>query len=136
MSGQELNDLYLRCLCLWREARGSSLPALAAINSVITNRMNDPHNRWPKSATGVILQPLQFSSFNASDPNSTKLPDPRHPQDWVAWCDCVLVATAPLGGDNTNGSTNYHSCEAGKFPSWADQDKLKVQIGPFYFYAL
>ncbi|MDA4120223.1 MAG: cell wall hydrolase [Thaumarchaeota archaeon] len=136
MSGQELNDLYLRCLCLWREARGSSLPALAAINSVITNRMNDPHNRWPKSATGVILQPLQFSSFNASDPNSTKLPDPRHPQDWVAWCNCVLVAEAPLGGDNTDGATNYESEPPDKLPAWADPAKITTTIGPFRFYKL
>jgi N-acetylmuramoyl-L-alanine amidase len=136
MQAQELNDLYLRSLCLWREARGTSREALTAINAVIQNRMEDAKGRWPKTATEVILQPLQFSSFNPGDPNATKLPNPKQPGDWIAWGLCVAIASAPLESDPTGGATNYHSLPAGSLPAWADPQKLTAKIGAFRFYKL
>lgn len=127
-------DRWITCLAIWREARGSSAAAKAGVLAVIRNRVADP--RWPNTPTGVILQPLQFSSFNKSDPNASLLPDPKHPQDWAAWLECCAVVDTPLTADPTNGATNYESCEPGKLPAWADAGKMTVQIGPFRFYKL
>lgn len=127
-------DIMMLRLCVWREARGSSAAAKAGVLSVIRNRVADP--RWPNTATGVILQPLQFSSFNKSDPNAVLLPDPRHPQDWAAWLETCQVVDAPLTADPTMGATNYESCDPADLPHWADASKMTVQIGPFRFYKL
>ncbi len=129
-------DQFISALCLWRESRGSSKAALAGIWSVLRNRVDDPRHRWPRSLPGVILQHAQFSSFSALDPNSVKFPIPDSGADWQAWLDCVDVVTAPIGGDSTDGATNYHSCEPGNFPAWADPEKLTATIGPFRFYRL
>lgn len=137
-------DQFLTALMLWREARGQSQPAKTAILSVVRNRVTDAKNRWPKSLIGVILQPKQFSSFNAGDPNASKFPQPSsdpnkaNPADWLAWLDCVEVVANVLGGDSTNGANHYESCDAAGIPrpGWADPAKMTVVIGPFRFYKL
>lgn len=103
----ELDSILCR-LCLWREARGESLAAKAAVLAVIRNRANDPKNRWPKTLAGVVTQKFQFSSFNAKDPNVTAWPKYGSHADWIAWLDCCAVYDAPLTADPTSGATHYH----------------------------
>ena len=129
-------EQFLSALCLWREARGSSLPALTAIYHVILNRVADPAHRWPRTIPGAILQPYQFSSFLKSDPNVTKFPIDDGSADWKAWLDCCLAVSTLIGGDPTRGATNYESCAPDALPPWADPSKLTVTIGPFRFYRL
>lgn len=135
-------DQWIAALALWREARGSSIQAMTGIYNVILNRTKDPHNRWPKTIPGVILQHAQFSSFSFSDPNVVKFPLPpvsgtaTPSPDWTAWVNCVMAVTAPLGADPTSGATNYESCEPDKLPPWADKNKLTTTIGLFRFYRL
>jgi hypothetical protein len=132
---------WLGALCLWREARGSSIAALTAIWHVINNRMNDPAHRWSRSIPGVILQHAQFSSFNAGDPNAVKFPVPPPTgtfasADWKAFADCVSVVTAK-SDDPTKGANGYESLpvESTK-PSWCQPDKITLTLGPFRFYRL
>ena len=128
-------DQFLGALCLWREARGASLPAKTAIWSVIQNRANDPSHRWPKSIHDVIVQPYQFSSFLASDPNVTAWPTDRHPADWQAWLDCCNVVQVPLTADPVDGATNYESEPDGTpRPNWTTKMTQVATIGPFRFY--
>lgn len=130
-------DQFLEALCLFREARGVSMAAKAAVLAVIRNRASDSANRWPKTTADVVTQPKQFSSFNASDPNVTKWPTPRIPVEWSAWQDCMTVVETPLTADPTDGANHYHSLPDGSvLPSWADPAKLTVTIGPFKFYKL
>jgi hypothetical protein len=138
-------DQWISALCLWREARSATLPAIAGIYHVILNRSQDPHNRWPKTIPGVICQHLQFSSFNAGDPNAVKFPMPPASSggaptaDWTAWLNCVVVVTAPLGADPVGGATNYYSLRGGLPnipPAWADPAKKICEIGVFQFYKL
>ena len=135
-------DQWIAALCLWREARGSSVQAMVGIYNVIINRTKDPHNRWPKTIPGVILQHAQFSSFSFSDPNVVKFPLPPvsdtaiSSADWSVWINCVMAVTAPLGADPTGGATNYESEPLDKLPDWADKNKLTTTIGPFRFYTL
>lgn len=128
-------DQFLGALCLWREARGASMSAKAAIWQVILNRVAD--KRWPNTIHDVVTQPLQFSSFNATDVNVTAWPTERHPLDWQAWLDCQSVVALTIGGDPTNGATNYESLpDTVKKPSWCDPAKITATIGPFRFYKL
>ena len=126
-------DQFMEALCLWREARGASMPAKQGVLSVIRNRVAD--KRFPNTSAGVIVQPWQFSSFNDSDPNSKRWPLPG--PEWQAWLDCLAVVNAPLGGDPTDGATNYESLPDGMAkPKWADEAKFTCKIGPFSFYRL
>lgn len=130
-------DEFLGALCIFREARGASMPAKVAIWWVLRNRAADPRARWPKTIAGCVTEPYQFSSFNKGDPNSTLFPDQKQIQDWDAWQDCQDAVMVAIGGDPTDGATNYHSIPDGQpLPSWADSAKLTVTIGPFKFYRL
>jgi hypothetical protein len=115
----ELDSILCR-LCLYREARGESLAAKTAVLAVIRNRANDPKNRWPKTLAGVVLQPFQFSSFNAKDPNVTAWPKapivpsvkPPYSADWLSWLDCCAVWDSPLTADPVAGAQYY--CDVSK----------------------
>jgi N-acetylmuramoyl-L-alanine amidase len=128
-------DDFLAALCIWREARGEPYAVKQAVAFVLWNRLNDPKNRWPKRLASVVLQPLQFSSFNANDPNATKLPDPTHELDWEAWQEAQTaldsVYTANPGQDPTEGATNFYNSSI-PTPSWAE-GKPSVKIGDLYF---
>ncbi len=103
-------DSFLCRLCLYREARGESLAAKAAVLAVIRNRANDPKNRWPKTLAQVVTQHAQFSSFNANDPNVIRWPEPPPVgwvADWQAWLDCATVYDAPLTASAV-GSAQYY----------------------------
>ena len=130
-------DQLLEALCLWRESRGQSAAAQAAILAVIRNRATDSRNRWPKTSAEVVTQPWQFSSFNASDPNVTKWPTPKNAIEWAAWQQCCNIVETPLTADPTHGATNYESLPPGMAkPGWADEAELTTKIGVFSFYRL
>lgn len=122
----------LSALCVWREARGCSMPAMTGVWWVILNRANDRLNRWPKSWAGVVTQAEQFSSFNANDPNVTKWPNPLAHEDWLAWLNACSVIEAPIGGDPTGGATNYYSGDV--VPYWVKDLEPTTTIGPFKFF--
>lgn len=130
-------DQFLAAICLWREARGSSLPTLTAIYWVILNRTTDSQHRWPRTIPGVVMQPRQFSSMTSpGDPNLIKLPIDNGSPDWTAFQSCLAAIGAP-GGDPTSGATNYESLpEPVPKPSWADPSKITLTLGPFRFYRL
>ena len=129
---------FIEALCLYREARGESKAAKAAILAVIRNRAaQSPKFGWPRTTTGVITQPLQFSSFNASDPNSKVWPTTASPGSWQAWCDCCDVVLTPMTADPTDGANHYEAIADGlPKPTWADPEKMKIQIGKTRFYKL
>jgi spore germination cell wall hydrolase CwlJ-like protein len=130
-------DQWMACLCLWREARGSSLAALTGIWWVLQNRLASP--KFPKSLPAIILQHNQFSSFNANDPNATKFPIPAlvglaTPLDWKAFLDCQTVVQNTLGADPTDGALFYESLPEKPTSGWWTELVMTVQIGPFRFY--
>jgi spore germination cell wall hydrolase CwlJ-like protein len=119
----------LLALALYREARGCSQHAKIGVAWVIRNRAADPRHRWPKTVPGVILQHMQFSSFN---PGNVDAVFPIPPDD--AWAACSEAAAAP-DADPTGGAQYYHSIPPGqRLPSWAMVYPLTATIGPFRFY--
>ncbi len=129
---------FLQALALYREARGESLAAKSGILAVIRNRAaQSPKFGWPPTTTGVILQPYQFSSFNANDPNAKVWPDASSPGQWQAWLDCCVVVQAPLAADPTEGANHYEAlAPVAQRPDWAIPAKLTVTIGKTRFYKL
>lgn len=127
----------MQALCLYREARGESNAAKAAMLAVIRNRAaQSPKFGWPHTTTGVITQPWQFSSFNANDPNSKVWPQDSTPE-WQDWVDCCNVVTIPMTADPTDGANHYEAVnDASQRPKWADPAKITVTIGKTRFYKL
>lgn len=127
----------LAALCIWRESRGEGLEAKRGVFHVLNNRVKA--SGFPKDLTSVVLQPWQFSSFNANDPNATKFPRPNDPGAWVAWKDSCEVVETP-GEDPTGGAVFYESfppdlldgLRVGK--PWFKAELMTVQIGKIRFY--
>jgi hypothetical protein len=137
-----LGDFYpylLAALCVWREARGESQDARRGVWWVIQNRVGQPMFR--PSLTRVVLQPYQFSSFNAGDPNATKFPNEAIPLDWQAWLEILAIAESP-DTDPTYGAFYYESFPVEELDairgkdSWFAADKLTVQLGAVRFYRM
>ena len=123
-------------LCIWREARGQSELAQAAIKHVIVNRVRNPVGPFVKchDVVSTILCPYQFSSFNRNDPNSSLIPNPVNVADWEAWKQVCFVVDE-YQEDPTGGANYYFSVNITP-PSWADPAKQTAQIGPFRFFKL
>lgn len=135
-----LIDYYpqiLGAIAVWREGRGQSAEARRGIWWVLQNRIGNPLFR--PSLVRVILQPWQFSSFNANDPNVTKFPNEAVAMDWQAWLEILEMVENP-GTDNTGGSCYYESfpieqlAEVRAKSPWFAEDKLACQIDQVRFY--
>jgi Cell Wall Hydrolase len=138
--GVDMNKIYLTydrwmaALCLWREARGSTVDVMIGIWWVLQNRLSS--SQFPKTFPQIILQPNQFSSFEASDPNATRFPISDGSEDWIAFLNCqeVIDGFYPTADtDPTNGAVFYESLPTAPGGWWATLD-LTVKIGPFRFY--
>lgn len=101
-----LDDVTLCALCVWREARGEGMLGKRGVAHVITNRVQ--HGGYGLGFHGVILKPYQFSSFNASDPNSSKFPLDGE-ADWLDCMDAAKAVTQTAEEDFTKGSLFYFS---------------------------
>lgn len=128
MTASELLDRFMMALCIWREARGESRRGKLLVASVIRNRVDD--RRWPDTYAGVVTQPLQFSCFNAGDPNAVLFPKAGDP----AWEDSVDAATTVMG-DGVLTTAN-HYCTTGVKPKWADLSKATETEGHHIFFRL
>jgi hypothetical protein len=103
---------------------------------VICNRYLDRQKRWPRTIHQVVLQPAQFSSFNAGDPNAIMFPRESNQADWQAWQEICAMCDRP-GDDPTGGANAYEAVPTGKpRPAWANASKLAKIIGNTRFYRL
>jgi len=125
-----LLNRFLLALCIWREARGETPRGRRLVGATIANRVADP--RWPKDYVGVILQPLQFSSFNANDPNAGQFPRVDDP----AWTDCVAAADETFEDAPNPLTTANHYHVIGLSPAWRDDSKIVATEQHHVFYHL
>jgi N-acetylmuramoyl-L-alanine amidase len=128
MSAGELLDRFMIALCVWREARGETRRGKMLVASVIRNRVDD--RRWPDSYSGVVTQPLQFSCFNAGDPNAVLYPRATDP----SWIDAVDAAQVVMSDGVLTKANHYHV--VGLKPKWADASKAVANEGHHVFYEL
>lgn len=126
---EQLSDLDLCALCIWREARGEGVLGKRGVAHVIKNRAKEG---FGYSIPHVILKPYQFSSFNASDLNSTKWPaDDDH-----SWLDCQQTAQEVLEGqdfDITDGATFYFSPPLAVPPKAWGNVQITLKVGNLTF---
>lgn len=126
LSSDETYPFTLLALCIWREARGETIPAKVGVAWVIRNRAKNP-SWWGKDWISVILKPWQFSSFNVGDPNATKFPVPED-TSWIACLQAAEIAWEGIETDPVDGATHYFdkSLDANP-PKWAtDGSMVKV----------
>lgn len=124
-----LLNRFMLALCVWREARGETQRGRRLVAQVIKNRVAD--KRWPHDYVGVILQPKQFSSFNANDPNAVQFPHVDDPQ----WASCVAAADVVFGTLIPFTTANHYHV-IGLSPDWRDDTKIVATEGHHVFYCL
>lgn len=128
------DDVLIRC-CLWAEARGESDLGMLGVLYVIAHRAL----KHGVSMGRVILQPWQFSSFNANDPNRDKMLDAWE-HDVAGWARADSVANrykALETSDPTEGATHYCTLALwgrddsgriaqGKPPAWHSKQEIEA----------
>jgi len=130
---QQSEDIVV-AMCLWGEARGEGPLGMLAVANVLTNRAT----KHDTSVKAIALQPRQFSTFNADDPNRAHLVD-AWKVDPGSWGMAIGVATLSLHGlvkDSTEGALNYLTAslhDSPSAPTWAKDMKVTAKIGNHVF---
>jgi len=124
----------LAALCVWREARGEPYAAKLAVAKVLYNRAAS--GRWPTDLDAVVLQPLQFSSFNKTDANAVKFPNRKVFADWRSFEEsCQAVEEARnLASDEPLHTANHYFDSSISPPSWVEKMEFVGRVGKLIFY--
>lgn len=111
---QQPSSVLSRML-IWGEARGESVVGRVAVLAVAYNRAEASSHTLRE----VILKPLQFSSFNAHDPNRDKLLNAwkTDPQGWAAADTICELWEEKVLQDPTRGARNYYAFKVVQ-PAW------------------
>lgn len=120
---------------LWGEARGESVAGQRAVAAVVLNRAG--HRRvhwWGRDIVGVCRRPMQFSCWNANDPNRPKLVAVSVADKQFRQCLQVAQAAAAqqLAAECELGATHYHTRSI--MPKWARGKLPCAEIGNHVFY--
>jgi N-acetylmuramoyl-L-alanine amidase len=116
---------------LFGEARGEPEEGQRAIAHVLLNRLRD--GRWGKTLATVCLARLQFSCWNASDPNREIIAAISDDDPIVQRLRGVLQS-AKTEPDPTNGATHYFATSMIKPPKWSIGATFCGQSGRHRFY--
>jgi spore germination cell wall hydrolase CwlJ-like protein len=119
----------LAAICVWREARGEPYPTKLAIARVIRNRAK----RSGTPMDVVVLKPKQFTSFNPSDPNATKLPNRSNAAGWNAFIESCKAVEESVAVDPVGGATHYFD-DSIPTPSWAKAMTQTAKLGRVTFF--
>lgn len=124
-------DIDLLARTIWGEARGETMEGRIAVANVIMNRVSDP--RWPNTVSAVVLQPKQFSAWNAGDPNRDALlsVDESNP----VFREALAIAQAAVDGslDDLTKGANHYFAEYIPTPGWARDMAGTTTIGVHRF---
>ena len=121
---------------MWGEARGEGATGMRAVGHVIMNRVKAGswYGLTPKE---VVLKKSQFSCWNKSDPNYSKmLAVTTADSNYLTALSLAKAIYAGAMPDITNGATNYLALGSlSTVPSWAAKMEQVAQIGNHTFYA-
>ena len=140
-------DLTTMALTVWAEARGESREGQQAVAWVIRTRYENP-GWWSRqrgdgipddTITAVCREPWQFSAWNPSDPNRSRLDNPKTQErsDYKAirsLCEEVLETTH--NDDPTFGSDHYCTTAIARYTRWARGRRPAVVLGGHQFYRI
>ena len=125
-------DLDIAARTVWGEARGEGFDGMVAVAHVIVNRAEKGGWRGD-TLKRVCLKNWQFSCWNKSDPNRSKLEGlPKHTPGYREALNAVALALV-ADNDPTMGACHYHV--AGLDPDWRDDSKITAKIHNHVFYA-
>lgn len=122
-------DEQIALRTLWGECRGEPHEGQVAVAAVLLNRLKS--GKWGKSLASVCLAKIQFSCWNASDPQRERM---------AALADEELtglkaaLAEAMAGKDPTKGATHYFATSMIVPPKWSIGATFCGQIGRHKFY--
>ncbi|MCA6303684.1 MAG: cell wall hydrolase [Phenylobacterium sp.] len=147
LRGVRAADVWDLARTIWGEARGSTQADRIAVAWVARNRLARPGwwSRHPDDGIpddtiqAVVREPMQFSCWNATDPNrrlldALALPDALADR---AFRGCLAAAIAVLDGvepDPTEGSCHYHTAAMGWPRTWGPPRRPVAAIGAHLFY--
>ena len=132
------NDIDIMARTLWAEARGEGDLGIRAVACVIMNRFRE--KKWysflngTHTIAGVCQKPAQFSCWNKSDPNRSKLLTINESD--LIFRECMIIAETAMDGkleDITFGANHYFASWISK-PKWADKMQFCITIGQHNFY--
>ena len=126
-------DLEILARTVYGEARGEPFDGMRAVAHVMLNRWKCDTGQFRKDDTiaTACLRHVQFSTWNASDPNFTVLQNVT--LDSERFRICVAAAIQAFdAADPTQGSLHYHTKVIS--PSWAKGHTPVYEIGHHVFY--
>ena len=115
---------------LWQEARGEPAEGRAAVAHVLWNRLAT--RRWGNTLAAVCLSPLQFSGWNAHDPNRMAAAELADDDPVLQDCRAVLAA-AKDAPDPTGGALYYYALSIPP-PLWSTTMMPAGRFGHQRFY--
>ena len=121
-------------MCIWGEARGSSIEAQRAVGFVVRNRVERRQQRFGMGWREVILKPYQFSTFNRENGALERLFHPLEHDSQQAWKSCyasALIAYEELYKDPTGKALFYYSGRG--TPAWAHRMRETLKLDDFVF---
>ena len=131
------HDIDILARTVWGEARGEGLGGMIAVAWAVLNRATIAAQQVRKqfgdgSIAAACLVPLQFSCWNASDPNLPylKLQTLDAPPFQLAYLAALSAITGNVP-DPTQGATHYFNPDKVE-PEWAE-GKPYVSIGHHRF---
>lgn len=124
-------DEQIAVRTLYGEARGESEEGQDAVAHVLLNRVKD--GRWGKTLAAVCLSRLQFSCWNAADPNRDFMAVLQDDTPTFLKLKSVLDA-AKAFPDPTKGATHYFSVTMAQPPKWSIGATFCGQFGRHKFY--
>lgn len=117
---------------LWGECRGEPEDGQRAVAHVLWNRLHD--GRWGKSLATVCLARLQFSCWNASDPQRDRMAALSDDDPVLAKMRRIVTDASSAVDDPTGGALYYYSDSMKTPPDWAAKMRFLCQIGHHRFY--
>ena len=138
---QYYDDMSIDVLArtLWGEARNQGTHGMQAVANVVMNRAAHARKKgtfwWGNNIIQVCQKPYQFSCWNRSDPNFSKLLEVDSTDLYFASAQRIarraLIGALP---DVTNGATHYHTKAIS--PYWAKGQESCAVIGAHIFYRM
>ena len=130
-----IHDHLWGILTVWQEARGESYEGKMAVAEVILRRTQQKYSS-DGTIAGTCLQPLQFSGWNAKDPNRIKAAQVDSEDPMVL--ECELAFDIALKGSNMSHGALLYLNPSGfppnGLPGWVARCEEVAVIGRHHFY--
>ncbi len=120
------SDFYWGVATVWAEARGEPQAGRIAVGEVIRNR--SAVHGW--SIARVVLEPLQFSCWNAHDHSRAEAAAIDDTEPVVV--ECANAWLASKDSNLTEGALNYFNPKISQ-PSWGPEMLHPIKIGNHLF---